>query len=134
VAVYATAAQLATYTGTAAPADAVRLLTRASELIDEATRGDSKLAYDGLLSGISRVIPTEVAPYTQQEYRDALAKAVCAQCEFWAETGEEHDTAGLRGSLAAGKLSISQLPDVLARRALRALREVNLTGGSVPIS
>jgi hypothetical protein len=110
---YATPTELALYLGTAAPADASRLLERATEVIREATRSNSDLAWDGLLSGISRVIPTEVA--------------------FWLEVGEEHDVDGHRGSLTSGKLSISQLPDRLALRALRALREVNLTSGSVAI-
>lgn len=131
---YATTTELTAYlaAGTV-PTDAARLLDRATEAVDEVTLGNARLAWDGLLSGINRTIPTQIAPYTQAEYQAALSKATCAQVEYWLEVGEEHDTASLRGSAAAGKVSISELPPVLGRRAIRALRDVNLVGGAVAI-
>ena len=131
--VYGNETYLAAYLGTAAPADAARLLEHASDLIDDVTRGNAGLAYDGMFSGVLRAIPTEISPYTQAEYRSSLAKAVYAQVEFWIEVGTEHDIVGLTGSLTAGKLNISNLPARLAPRARRALDKVNLCTAQVTI-
>ena len=138
---YATQAQLAAYLGTeyGTPSDpeATRLLTRASELINEVTLGKSQRAWDGTIyqyaySGYLPPSPYAVPPYTQAEYQQALALAACAQVEFWLEVGEEHDIAGLRGGLTAGKiLNISQLPDRLGPRCKRAIRQVHLLSANV---
>ena len=108
---YATAEDLAAWLGKNPPADAGRLLTRASSLLDSSVYvsfavDDSGLPCD---AGVAAV----------------LRDAVCAQVEFWLEVGEEHDVDGGAGSLVSvGGLSI-QRPKRLADRALDALR----TGG-----
>jgi hypothetical protein len=133
---YATAADLLAYLGpeyaTPVDPDASRLLMRASELLYEVTNRRSQLAWDGTIyqyaySGYIPPSPYAVPPYTTANYQQALTLACVAQVEFWLETGEEHDIEGLRGSITVGKmLNISQLPDRLAPRAKRALRQVNL--------
>lgn len=111
---HATTSQLADWLDTSAedlPADAARLLDRATEVIDEVV----------------------VAPYPtdDEDVAAALADAVCAQVEFWIEVGEEHDVAGQRGSISVDGLSIAQLPGTLAPRARRALASENLLTRSV---
>lgn len=126
---YATTTQLTAYlpAGTVV-ADAARLLDRASELIDEITKGNASEAWNGWPNSAGFWFPA----YLNAAYRAALVKATCAQVEFWLEVGEEHDVAGLQGSLAAGKLNISQLPAQLGQRARRALSSVNLLNAAVP--
>lgn len=133
---YATEAQLAAYLGAtyAAPEDdeADRLLLRASQLIDTKTRGRAQLAYDGELSAGAiggSILPT--GPLTQAEYRTALEEAACAQVEFWMEFGEEHDIVGLQGHAMSGRLSVSQLPGRLGRRAADRLLEAGLLSARV---
>lgn len=111
---YATADELAAYTGGTAPADAARLLTRASELIDEVTRGRAPSAWADPLPD----------PLTADQA--ALRDAACAQVEFWMSFGEDHDVEGVRGSVTTGAVTIAQLPDTLAVRAARTLRNAGL--------
>lgn len=119
---YATDAELATYTGTAAPADAARLLARASELIDEVTRGRAAAAWADPLPD----------PLTTNQA--ALRDAACAQVEFWGGVGEAHDVEGVRGQVTVGGVSIATLPDTLAVRAARHLRRAGLLTGLVGTS
>jgi hypothetical protein len=110
VTAYATADELATYTGAAAPADADRQLLRASELIDEVVGHSAAAAWANPLPD-----PITIA-------QAALRDAACAQVEFWSSFGEDHDVEGVRGSVRVGAVSIDRLPDDLAPRAYRALR------------
>jgi hypothetical protein len=81
--------------------EAARLLERASALIQYATFGRAS------------------DPTSAQE--TALVQANCEQVEFWLEVGEEHDVAGLRGSLQGGRVQIQKLPGALGQRAIRTL-------------
>lgn len=102
--VYATAAQLAAYLSRSEgdlPADSSRLLTRASELIDQAA-----------LMRIDSANADQAA---------AARDATCAQVEFWLEVGEEHAIRAPRGAVRVGSLSQAQQPAQLAPRARRHL-------------
>ena len=79
---HATTVQLAAYLGTSAPADATRLLARASELFDYYTHS----MYD-TDSGTGLATDTDLAT--------ALANATCAVVEAWIEVGEHNDLDGL---------------------------------------
>lgn len=108
--VYATSAQLAAFTGQAAPADADRLLARASEAIDEYI--------------IPNVIDLENADHVL-----AAQKATCAQVEFWLAEGEQRDTHGPVAKTVAGKMQEEMdpsAPKVIAYRARRILRLAGL--------
>jgi len=94
------------------PADAARLIARASELIDMATMGRAQAAWD---------LDPEDA-----DLKTALSDATCDQVEFWLEVGEEHDIAGIRGSLQGGRVQIQKMPGVLGQRALRTLLRAGL--------
>lgn len=91
------------------PDNAEQLLAKASELIDEATLGRAFLAWDF------------EEDETLTPMRDVLLQAACDQVEFWLEVGEEHDVAGLRGSLVAGRLQVHPVPYLLGARAKRTL-------------
>lgn len=96
-----------------------RLLLRASELVDE-----------HVLAAFDVVVATGLAadPIVAGGLRDA----VCAQVEYWAEVGEDHDIIGLPAdtSLSVG-FSMSRQPPVLAQRARRILVGAGLLGGAV---
>lgn len=101
-------------TGTVPPADAGRLLARASELLDATVRQPFTVGPDGL--------PTDPA------IAQALSDACCAQVEFWLEVGEEHDVQGQFGvindagyAVTVGTLSMSALPPEVGARARRIL-------------
>lgn len=103
------------------PADAERLLSRASELIDQTVLASYTVDDDG--------IPTDSG------VAQALSDAACAQVEFWMEVGEEHDIDGLAGSQAsAGSLNVhkpGRLPE--NGRAMGILRQGRLLSfGMVP--
>lgn len=119
---YATAEELAAYTGTTAPADAERLLLRASELVDYVTRG--------------RIDTTDT------DHTDAARTAVCAICEAWAHTGEP--TGALSGnvqSYTAGKVSVTYAQgsgsggggSALPVRAYQALLSAGLLSAGVAV-
>lgn len=125
---YATAAQLAAFTGVAAPADAARQLLRASEIIDQALR---TAIYD-VDAGTG--LPTDAATL------QAFADATCAQVEFWMTGDEEDDILGpvqgiilngLQIQYGAGASRVS--PTYLAPRAHRILVRVGLRDGQ-PVS
>jgi hypothetical protein len=91
---FATTAQLAAFLGVAEaalPADADRLLDRASEFIDTVSRG--------------RYSPDDEV---ESEVIDRMVKATCAQVEFWIENGEGADTGGAVVSYRAGSVSVTR--------------------------
>ena len=93
------------------PDNALQLLEKASELIDFATLGRCQHAWDW-------------DPTSSRSM--AITNAVCDQVEFWMEVGEEHDVAGLHGSLQGGRVQVNQLPGYLGQRALRTLLSAGL--------
>jgi hypothetical protein len=100
------------------PGNIDELLVKASELIDDYTLNFAQTAYD---SEAAEALALEDTPY-----RDALARAVADQIEFWLEVGPEHDVGGLKGSLVAGRLQIHPVPALLGTRAKRTLRNAGL--------
>ncbi|MFD4659338.1 hypothetical protein ACFWP2_27335 [Kitasatospora sp. NPDC058444] len=122
---YATPAQLAAWLGAPAPADAERLLARASADVDAA-----------LLTACYPV-DSAGAP-TRPEHVAALADAACAQVEYQLAAGEDGTGAAARwSSVSAGVISLSASSSApagaldLAPRALRALQQAGLTGHGV---
>lgn len=113
---YATAAQLTAYLPAgAAPADAERLLDRASELIDSV-----------LLAAVYDV-DTAGSP-TDADAIAALVDATCAQVEFWLSSDEEDDILGPTQGYAVGGMQVQfgagenrTTPMYLAPRAARHL-------------
>lgn len=85
------------------------LILKASELIDEHSLNRALVAYD------SEELTTE------KPYRATLMRATADQIEFWLEVGTEHDVAGLKGSVVAGRLQIHPVANTLAPRAKRTL-------------
>ncbi|MDQ0949330.1 hypothetical protein QFZ24_003253 [Streptomyces phaeochromogenes] len=125
--VYATPEQLTAWTGQPAPANAERLLLRASEDIDDALR-TAVYVTDAL------GMPTEPAAVT------ALADAVCAQVEYQVATGDDGTgAAGKWGSVSIGPVSLGDRRDNpqaagdvdLAPRAHRALNRAGLLPGVI---
>jgi hypothetical protein len=94
--------------------DALKLLTKASELVDYATLGRAQRAFSDTTT------PAEVI--------EALSTAVCDQVEFWLEVGEEHDVLGLpkNSSLQGGRVQVQRMPGYLGRRAQRTLSQSGL--------
>jgi hypothetical protein len=120
VAAYATDQELATYLGTDAPADADRLLERASEVIDDHTR---TAIYD---------VDADDMP-TDDDVKAAFCKATCAQVEFWLTSDEEDDILGPVQGLTLGGMQVQfgagenrMTPTYLAPRAARFLRDAGL--------
>ena len=89
-------------------------ILKASELIDEHTLNRAMPAYES----------EELAG--EQPYRDALARAVTDQVEFWAEVGPEHDVTGQRGSVVAGRFQLHPTSPTLSPRAKRTLMNAGL--------
>ncbi|MGW4305076.1 hypothetical protein [Streptomyces californicus] len=124
--VYATPEQLADATGHPAPADAVRLLTRASEDVEDALRA---AVYDTDATGM----PTDPA------VRDALAAATCAQVEYvTAQGGDDTGAAGQWGSVHIGPVTMSDRKGGpvgaavdIGPRALRTLTRAGLLPGVI---
>ena len=122
---YATTQQLQAYTGATPPADATRLLGRASELID-----------DHIITAIYAV---DAQGYpTDQPIKDALADAVCAQVEYWLAGDEEDDILGPTQGVSLGGMQVQYgagtnraTPMYLAPRAARHLRAAGLLNASV---
>jgi hypothetical protein len=92
--VYATTAQLADYLGTAAPADAAKLLRDASRALDSALR---TAVYDTDGAGMP----------THPEVQAAFTEAVCAIVEWWEQTGDPVGAEGGWESVSAGPVSLS---------------------------
>lgn len=116
-AVYATRAELAAFLGVDAPAQAERLLRRASELVEDTVIVGWEVDDNGQ--------PAE--PGVVEAFRNA----VCAQVEFWLEVGEEHDVTNQRGTIGVGDLNVSTLPGTLSHRAARHLRRAGLGSRAV---
>lgn len=97
------------------PADAPRLLQRASEAVADAVTAGYAVDSSGNPSD-----PVIAA---------ALRDATCAQVEQWLEVSEENDIAGYPSNtlLSGGGLSQNRLPPTLAPRARRILRSEGLT-------
>lgn len=117
---HATSAQLAAYTGAAAPSDADRLLTRASEVIDAA-----------LLTATYSV--DSIGTAREADVLTALQNATCAQVEFWLAGDEEDDVLGPTQGYAVGGMQVQfgagenrTAPIELAPRAARHLRNCSL--------
>lgn len=122
---YATVEQLTTYLGADAPADAGRLLDRASELI----RNETRLAVYGTDDTGS---PTDAAVV------GGFADATCAQVEFWLASDEEEDVLGQTQGYSVGGTQLQYgagdnraAPLFLAPRAARLLRTAGLLGTGV---
>jgi hypothetical protein len=93
--IYATSAQYETYTGQTAPTDVTARLGRASRFLD---------------SEVFRLCWYEVDEDgypTNPFVMTAFADAVCAQTQWWAETGDELGTAGQWGSVKIGSVALS---------------------------
>ena len=113
---YATVAQLAADPWGLTPADAARLLVRASEVIDQALR-------TAIYAVDTTGAPTDVAVI------QVLADATCAQVEFWETGDEEDDILGPVDQLSLAGMRIQftstrgerQSPTYLAPRAHRIL-------------
>lgn len=125
--IYATPEQLAAWTGEPAPADAERLLARASADVDSA-----------LLCALYRTNAAGMP--TDPEVVQALADAACAQVEYQAATGDDGTGASGRwGSVAIGPVSLGDRRDTprtpgdvdLAPRAHRALMLAGLLPGVI---
>ncbi|MEU0102225.1 hypothetical protein [Streptomyces sp. NPDC006267] len=124
--VYATPEQLADATGQPAPADAVRLLTRASEDVDDALR---TAIYDTDATGMP----------TDPDVLDTLAAATCAQVEYVAaQGGDDTGAAGQWESVSIGPVAMSgrkggpagSAVDI-GPRALRTLTRAGLLPGVI---
>lgn len=125
---YATGVQLQAFTGAALPADAVRLLARASEVIDQALRT--------AIYAVDTITGAPSDPATALVF----ANATCAQVEFWLAGDEEDDVLGpVQGIVLAG-LQVQYgagdnraTPTYLAPRAHRILVNAGLRDGK-PVS
>ena len=122
---YATSEQLASYLEATAPADDGRLLSRASELID-----------DHIITAVYAV--NDQGYPTDQAHIDALRDAVCAQVEYWLAGDEEDDILGPTQGLALAGLQVQYgagenraTPMYLAPRAARALARGGLLSAAV---
>ncbi len=98
----------------AVEADAMKLLRKASEVIDRETLGRAYGAW----------LMEEAEPI--KPLRAVLSTATCDQVEFWLEVGEEHDVSGLKGSMVAGRVQVHPVSPVLAPRARRTLSNAGL--------
>lgn len=101
------AATYADHPDIADDADAQKLLDEATKLIDHETFGRAAAVED-------------------EDGLAALEDACVRQVEFWLEVGHEHDVAGLRGSVVAGRVQVHPTAPVLAPKARRALDLFNL--------
>lgn len=122
---YATSEQLGTYLDTPVPADAARLLVRASEVVNDHT--------------ITAVYDTDDGGNpTDSVVLEALSKAVSAQVEYWLAGDEEDDVLGPVVSVGISGVQLQYgsgvnrpTPSYLAPRAARHLRSAGLLGGTV---
>lgn len=126
--VYATPADLAEYTGEAAPADAERLLRDASDLLDT----------EVLLTAVYDVDPDTALP-TDTDVAEAFRDAVCAQVQYWGEVGEESDIGGAVQGVSIGSVNLQYgaganriTPTTVGPRVVRILRRPILGTGEPP--
>ncbi|QKN87595.1 head-to-tail adaptor [Streptomyces phage Vondra] len=118
--VYATPEQLSAWTGQPAPADAERLLARASEDVEDAL---TAAIYDTDDAGMP----------TDPDVVQALADATCAQVEYvTAQGGDDTGAAGQWDSVSIGPVSMSGRRGGPVGAAVdigpRALRTLSRTG------
>jgi hypothetical protein len=116
---YATTTQLANFLHAAPPLDAVKLLERATELLDS----------DFLKAAVYDV--DDDGKPTDAEVAKAFAEAVCAQVEFWGEVGEETDISGPLQGVQIGSVALQfgaganrSGPDFYAPKLTRALQGI----------
>ncbi|MGW0869947.1 hypothetical protein ACWD3Z_05575 [Streptomyces sp. NPDC002740] len=116
---YATTTQLANFLHAAPPLDAVKLLERATRLLDS----------DFLKAAVYDVDDDGMP--TDAEVIAAFAEAVCAQVEFWGEVGEETDISGPLQGVQLGSVALQfgagdnrSGPDYYAPKLIRALQNV----------
>lgn len=95
--IYATAEQYEAYTGATAPVDIDARLTRASRFLDSALFRLCIYTADATTG-----LPTNTI------VAEAFANAVCAQVQWWAETGDELGAAGQWSSVSIGSVSLSR--------------------------
>lgn len=125
--VYATSAEYVTYTGQAAPADIDARLARASRFLDSRV---FRLCWYEVVEETGLPSNTLVA--------EAFSAAVCAQVQWWAETGDELGAVGQWSSIGIGSVSLSRSGSssgsgssssgrAVAEAALEALRTPDLT-------
>lgn len=99
------------------PEDLSRLLTRASELIDDYCR-----------TAVYEVDDDDMP--TEADDIAAFRDATCAQVEFWLASDEEDDILGPMESMSIGGLNAQPAkPLILAPRAARILRNAGLYSG-----
>lgn len=117
---HATTADLEAWTGSTAPADADRLLRRASEFVDSRITTHYPTGPDGS--------PTDEVVHA------ALSEAVCAQVEFWTTGGgEADDVLGPAAASTVGPLKLTESwTDRLGPRAFDRLRRAGLLNASIP--
>jgi hypothetical protein len=94
----------------------LRLLARASEIIDDATFGAA------------------TADDLDVDQTTELAKATCAQVEGWLEWGEEQAITGQSGSVGLGGLNIGRLPGLVYPRTRIHLRRAGLLSAMVGVA
>ncbi|WP_405676909.1 hypothetical protein OG292_19895 [Streptomyces sp. NBC_01511] len=94
--VYATSAEYETYTGQTAPADIGALLARASRFLD--SRVIRLCWYDA---------DDVIGMPTDEVVLEAFSAAVCAQVQWWEETGDELGVAQRYGTVKLGSASLS---------------------------
>lgn len=110
---HATTGELDAYLGVAAPADAERLLQRATELID--TYAFGYYTVDSVTK-----LPTET------RVAGALRDATCAQVEWWMATGDEKEATSRFKHPGIGSLNLVTTGRRLAPRAQDALQRAGL--------
>ncbi|MEU3098509.1 hypothetical protein ABZ690_28085 [Streptomyces sp. NPDC006967] len=116
---YATTTQLAVFLHAAPPLDAVKLLERATSLLDS-----------DLLKAAVHDVDDDGMP-TDEVVAAAFAEAVCAQVEFWGEVGEETDISGPLEGVTIGSVSLQfgagdnrSSPDYYAPKMIRAIQNI----------
>ncbi len=114
---FASRADLASWLGADAPAQAERLLERAAELLDERVT----VPFD---------VDTATQLPTDADVAAALRDASCAQVEYWLELGEEVDIIGQRGRIVVSGFQ-GEAPGRLAPRAKTILARESLVSPRV---
>jgi len=94
--IYATSAQYVSYTGQTAPTNIDALLARASRFLDSAVIRLCWYEAD-----------TVTGMPTNTTVLEAFSAAVCAQVQWWEETGDELGTASQWSSVSIGSVSLS---------------------------
>lgn len=127
--IYATRADLEAYLPAAltlpAEPEATRMLTRASEVVDD-------LLVTAVYDVDAGLLPTDTT------VAEALRQATCAQVAWWIETGDETGAAAQYQSVSIGSVSLSRgysgagsstgTAQRISDDAMRHLRRVGLVG------